>query len=468
MIGLALFVVCVASEIEPPVFFAGNEELRAYLQEAAENAPALKARYSEWKAALERVPQVTSLEDPMFTYTQFVQSVEEWFEVSLEQKFPWFGTLRARGDRALSEAEAALARFYAARNEVLAAVKKAYFEYAFLGESTGIVEAQVKLLSDTEAIVRSRYALGLSAESDVYRVQIEQEKTRDRLNGLNQSKPALAARLNETLGRAAGEAPPWPQAAAFPPAPPPPPIVLALIRLANPDLAAMQHMVESWEKQTKIARKMGYPEFTVGFGYGSMKSMSNVPMPGEPVTDENGVTTTPLEWTTQDVEDDVMVSLRLSLPVWRKRINAGIREAELMQDAAENDKRRAELAFDSTARRILFEIEDGLRRYNLYKDTLIPKQRQTHTSLEAAYAAGDYMNTGTGFIDILDSARALLEFQLEQGGAARDVQVACAELEMLMGKPWASDGAASTDADKRLTGVATVESKDAAGQESGH
>jgi outer membrane protein TolC len=153
-------------------------------------------------------------------------------------------------------------------------------------------------------------------------------------------------------------------------------------------------------------------------------------MPGDPVTGEDGVTTTPTEWTTQDVKDDVMISLKLSLPIRRTRIKAGIREAELMQDAAANDKRRAELALDSMARTVLFDIEDGLRRYNLYKDTLIPEQKQAHESLQGSYAAGDYMNATTGFLDVLDSIRTLLEFQLEQAQAERDVQVACAELEM--------------------------------------
>jgi outer membrane protein TolC len=465
---LALIAAIASADVEAPVFFAPNDELRQYVIEAAENNPGLKSKYSEWKAALERVPQVTSLDDPMFMYTQFVQSETDRFTVSLEQKFPWFGTLRSRGDKALAEAQAALSRFHDARNEVFAAVKKAYFEYALLGESTGIVEQQVKLLADAEAIVRSRYALGLNAESDLYRVRIEQEKTRDRLDRLNQSKPALAVRLNETLGREAGAEPPWPQPAAFPPTPPPPPAVLAQIRLANPDLAAMQHMIESWEKEAAVALKTGYPEFSIGLGYGAMKSMSDVPMPGDPVTGEDGVTTTPTEWTTQDVRDDVMVSLKLSLPIWRARIKAGIREAELMQDAAANDKRRAELALDSMARKVLFDIEDGLRRYNLYKDTLIPEQKQAHESLQASYAAGDYMNAATGFIDILDSIRTLLEFQLEQAQAERDVQVACAELEMLMGGPWTSGEAASpTPEQKDSVAVTAVESQNAAEPEHG-
>ena len=436
MVMLLTFAASV--DVEAPTFFAANDELRAYLLEAAENDAGLKARHSEWKAALERVPQVTSLDDPMFMYTQFVQSDGKRFAVSLEQKFPWFGTLRAKGDKALAEADAALARFYAARNGAFATVKEAYFEYALLGENIRIVESQVGLLADTEADIRSQYALGLGAESDVYRIQIEQEKTGDQLKGLTQSRSALAARLNETLGRQSNEEPPWPQPAQFPPPPPPAQIVLAQIRAQNPDLAAMRHMIEGWENATRVAKKMGYPEFSVGVEYGDMKTVSTSMPPAAPAADPLEQLNSFIADSSEGPKDDVMISLKLSLPIWRGKVKAGIREAEHMQEAAADDKRRAELALDSAARKLLFQIEDALRRYHLYKDTLAPKQKQTYVSLQAAYATGDYMNTATGFIDVMDSIRALLEFQLEQARAARDVQVACAELEMLMGRPWTS------------------------------
>jgi len=71
----------------------------------------------------------------MFMYSQFLQSDQKRFGLSLEQKFPWFGTLRTRGDKAMAEADAALSRFYAVRNQVVAEVKRAYFEYGLLGET---------------------------------------------------------------------------------------------------------------------------------------------------------------------------------------------------------------------------------------------------------------------------------------------------------------------------------------------
>lgn len=126
ILGLIMACAAVAQDVQPPVFFAGNDELRQYLFEAAQNNPNLKARYEDWLAALEKLPQVTTLEDPMFGYTQFLQSDQYLAQLMIEQKFPWFGTLRTRGDKAALEADAALARFYAARNQLIPREQQIY------------------------------------------------------------------------------------------------------------------------------------------------------------------------------------------------------------------------------------------------------------------------------------------------------------------------------------------------------
>lgn len=462
MITAILVMSFLAADVEAPVFSAGNDELRQYIVEATENNPGLKAKHLEWQAALQKVPQVTALDDPMFMYTQFLQSDETRFGLSLEQKFPWFGTLRVRGDKAMAEADAALSRFYAARNEVVAGLKRAYFEYALLGESITIIQSQTETLTDVEELVKSRYELGLVSQTDLYRVQIERDKLDDMRKGLEQSKPARAALLLEALGRDLEGDLPWPQPAAFPPPPPPPAEVLARIRTANPDIDALQHMAESWEKEAILARKRGYPEFSVGLGYEDMKSMRSnnrkmdTAMAGDAAkmfledAPMNGVVSTLGEIAYEvgrdrylrestDTNDDIMVSLKLSLPIWRGRIKAGIREARLMQASVEHERRRATLSFDSAAHTTLFNIQDALRRFNLYKEVLIPKESHVYDNLQAYYATGidPVILGGTAdFLDILNSINALLEYQLEQARATRDIHVAWSDLEMLMGGPW--------------------------------
>lgn len=468
---LLLIIFCAAEEFREPVFYSTNEDLRQYLLEATENTPGLRAKWTEWQAALQKVPQVATLDDPMFSYTQFLQSDETRFGLSLEQKFPWFGTLRARKDKALIEADAALSRFYAERNRVVADVKRAYFEYAQLGENMMIVQAQTGILAEVEETVKSRYGLGLASEADFYRVQIERDKLEDMYKGLEQSVPALSGNLLEALGRDTGEPLPWPQPSAFPPPPPEASVVLARIRAANPDLAAMHAMEKGWDKETLLAKKRGYPDFSIELGYENMKDMktNNGKMdtamaadaarmfvrdaPTEGVIPTLGNIAYDVEKylylrESGDTQDDVMISLKVSLPIWRSRIKAGIQEARLMRKSVEYDRRRATLSLESAARMSLYNIQDAQRRFNLYSEVLIPKERLTYGSLQIYYGVGVEPGTMGGsadFLDILNSVQSLLEYQLEQARAARDLQVACAELEMLMGGPWAeAESEAST------------------------
>ena len=460
MIVLLIALTAGVAEVERPDFWAGNEELRGYLLEAAENNPGLLARYEQWRAKLERIPQVTSLDDPMLSYGQFVQSETQRAQLMVSQKFPWFGTLRARGDKAAAEADAALQAFLSERNRLFAEVKRAYFDYAFLAEGIRVSEAQLEVLKYMEDIVTSKLALAMAHQDELLRVSIEQSRVEDRRDGLLQRRPALMARLNESLGRNVLEERPWPQSSVFPPALPEPEAVMARIEQANPDLRAFDHLIESRERDIELARKKGYPDFTLGLEYMNMKSPGQMRpdrpypaslnagyrtlntltgrMPFDPVNaaiDTYSLVTSNEPMTYADsMDDDIMISLSVSVPIWRRRVRAGIEEASLLRRATEHEKRRQELALQSAARAAVFEVEDAQRRYALYRDTLVPQAEQTYESLQSQYAAAE---VGAGFLDLLDSVQTLLAFELEQVRAARDWQTGAAQLEFLMGGPWA-------------------------------
>ena len=469
MIIMLLAAAFAATGVEPPDVYAGNDELRGYLLEAAENNPALLAQYETWRAALERIPQVTSLDDPMLSYGQFIQSEAARARIALSQKFPWFGTLRARGDKAAAEADAALQAFFSERNRVIAEVKQAYFEYAFLADAVLVTEAQLEVLDYMEDVVKSKLALGLANQDELLRVSIEKAQVRDRHDGYLQNKPARMARLNEALGRDVLSEIPFPQATPLPPALPPAETVLARVDEANPDLKALEHVLESRERDIELARKEGYPEFTAGLEYAAISkprqirpdrvSADNLATgyrllntftgrtPFEPVNtaiDAYGLATSrePMNYS-DGGDDEIMLSLTVSVPLWRKRIKAGIEEARLLHRAAGHDKRSRELALQRSARMAIFEVEDALRRYRLYRDTLVPQAAQTYESLQSQYstAAG-----GADFLDLLDSVQTLLSFELEQVRATRDVQLAAAELEFLMGGPWPRTGGTAAPA----------------------
>jgi len=445
-----------------PLVYAGNEELRGYLLEAGDRSPALKARHQAWLAALERIPQVRALDDPMFTYGQFLQSDVSRFKLQVAQKLPWFGTRRVRGGKAAAEADAALARLHGERDRVFAAVKQAYAEYAYLAAGLHVTEGQAELLGFMEDVVRSKLALGLAGEDDLLRVAIERARLEDRRAQLTQMRPVVAATLNEALGCDVTKERPWPQDLALPPPLPQAQEALTRIRAANPDLSAYDYVIEGREKQVELARKKGRPDFTLGVEYTSLSKprqtrpdrpypaalnaanrVFNTATGAAPFSLANAAIDTyalaasrePMAYS-DGGDDNLMVSLSVNVPIWRKRIRAGVREARLQEEAAGHEKERTALALEAAAQRARFGVEDAARRHRLFEDTLVPQAQQTYESLQTAYAA-DLL--GSSFLDVLDSLQTLLDFQLEQVRAVRDWHVAAAELERLMGGPWDSE-----------------------------
>lgn len=459
---LALLAIVAAAETtlpDAPVFYAGNDELRGYLLEAAEHNPAVLALHAEWLAALERIPQAVALDDPKLSLSYFVQSEQKDYGLSLGQMFPWFGTRRARGDVAAAEADAALERLYAKRNDVFAQVKKAYFEYGYLAESLRVIEEQEKVVRYMEGIARDKYGFGLAEQDELLRVQMELSMVQDGKQELLQMRPALAAQLTTALGRENAAPPEWPQPCPLPPAAPAADQVMAAIASANPELLAADRAIDARHAAIRTAKKMGFPEFELMIGFEKMQAMPGMskrtawldaagaandlvsgmePSPIDALMDVNTLANTKDNLSRRNVDDDVMVSIGLSLPVWRKRVKAGIAEAEYMEAGAAQEKRMAMLELEKEARMALFGIEDAQRRLRLYDSDLLPKARLVYENLEASYGA----DAGAPFLDVLESVRTLLDYELEKAKAARDLQTSAAQLERLLGGPWAAAASA--------------------------
>ena len=139
--------------------------------------------------------------------------------------------------------------------------------------------------------------------------------------------------------------------------------------------------------------------------------------------------------------DHLAVILSFNLPIWRGKVRAGIAEARFEQESVRHGREDLARTLERAAIRALFDFGDAQRRAALFSRSLIPKASQTYESLQSAYALG---TSNVALIDLLDSVNALLEFELEGRRATRDMHIAAAELEMLMGGPWSSTETSET------------------------
>lgn len=455
LLFLFLPLFAFAEDALPPSFYAGNDELRGYLLEAAESQPLIKAHYEDWYAALAKIPQATGLEDPMFKYEQMVKSDEAYFTLSLEQKLPWYGTRKLRGEAAAAEADYWLEHLYAQRNFVFSEVKKAYFEYAFLGGRTRTMEGQIGIMEVVLDIAKNKYESGFGPQSELVRIDIELAKMKDMFAEMKQMRPALSAALARAIGRKQDEEMPWPQDAAYPPDPPAAGDLVTFLREHNPSLKMYDAEILAREKEADVARKANRPEITVGADYTVDRPPRREPRdpfaPGRLSTYRElaqiaagqmkpDLGTAIDAWDTFGYKDwmrpqvnELSVSVGVTLPIWRKKVKAGIAEKEHEAQAQAFHKEDDAQGMESMARMARFQWDDATRRLALYHDDLIPKEQAALQSLNEGYVTG---NPESSFTMLLESMRNLMQLQTEYLRAEQDKHLAAVQLELLLGAPW--------------------------------
>lgn len=384
-------------------------DLRIY---AALNNPALKAAYYRWQAAMEKIPQATALPNPQISYAYFIRQVEtrvgpQQQKFGIKQMFPWFGKLRLKGEIAGAAAEAAAARFHSEREKLLFSIDDAYFEYAYLQRSREILAANTQLLSFLEGVVRAKYRAGNASYAALMKIQVELDKLHDRRQNLLDMEIPLQTKLNAILNRPAAAALPRPSK-----------ILPATVNIAdsswsvlllekNPDLIAGRHQVDRSEATINLAKKERLPDFTLGVDY---------------VDTGDALSPNALD----SGKDPVMAMLSLSIPLWRGKNNARIREAILQNQLAQNEQRNRENQLQSRLAMVLFKFKEARRKITLYNDALLPRANQALNVAHSAFEADEI-----DFLELIDSQRSLLEIELMLARAQANYNQRLAELKML-------------------------------------
>lgn len=400
---------------EPSVRIDADSDLENYLAYAALHSPKLEAAFNRWKAAVERVPQVSALPDPRLTYRYYIRSVEtrvgpQRQGFGLSQTFPWIGKLELRGDAAAQAARAERHRYEAERLRLFRRVKDAYYEYAWLDQAVRITRRNLDLLTQIEQVARQAYEGDRASYADVIRAQVEYGKLSDRLESLEELRGPIAARLNAALNR-----------------PPDAPLgnvrpdeagsvelddqrLLARLDEHNPDLAALAREVERAEREVALARREYFPDVTLGVDYIDTGDSIGGRRPDD------------------DGKDPVVAMASINLPIWWDKLAAGVREAKRRRAAVVSERRQRTNDLQAELKMALYEYRDAKRKIGLYRDTLIPQARQALESSRTAFSAGN-----ASFADAVDAERVLLEFELSYERARADRAQALAHIEELLG-----------------------------------
>ncbi len=390
------------------------QTLDDYFKIAAERNPGLQAKYKDFEAALQRVPQVSSLPDPNFSFGYFISPVEtrvgpQQARFSLTQMFPWFGTLKAQDDAATLLAEASYQSFVDTRNRLYYQVAAAYYPLYELQEWKRIEQENIDILQSFKTIANAKFENSNGTMVDVLRVDIMLKDAQTSLEILKNKEKPLLTGFNKLLNRDEDNQ------------------VLMADSLAieilpdnfrkdsllnnHPALNALDLKIKAGEAREEVAYKQGLPRLGIGLDYVMVGERTDADVP------DNG-------------RDALMPMLSVSIPIFRNKYKASVKEAQLMREGYILQKEEYANTLTSGYEMAWFRIQQQSDLIALYEQQTLESE-QALSLLFSAYA-----NSGQDFEEVLRMQQQLLKYEKMKATAQVQYHIALAQLNYLTAKTY--------------------------------
>ncbi|MBW6500341.1 MAG: TolC family protein [Bacteroidales bacterium] len=390
------------------------QTLEYYFKIAAENNPGLQAKYKDFEAAMQRVPQVSTLPDPTLSFGYFISPAEtrvgpQRARVSLTQMFPWFGTLKAQGDAASLMAEAKHQSFLEARNRLYYQVATAYYPLFELKTWKTIEQENIKILQSYKSFTSSRFKSGTGTMADVLRVEIMLNDASTSLTILDQKEKPLLTAFNKLLNRHETETVMAPESLTSDDLPDH--FREDILLDSNPVIKELDLKIKSSEASVLAAQRQGFPKLGVGLDYVVVGERTDVAM------SDNG-------------KDVIMPMLSVSIPVFRRRYQASVKESQFIRESYSLQKEDYANSLTASYETTLFEVQQQKELLLLY-DRQIKESGQVLDLLFRAYA-----NAGVSFDEVLRMQQQILRYKKMRATAEVQYQSAIARLNYLTAKTY--------------------------------
>ncbi|MGH7447283.1 MAG: TolC family protein, partial [Longimicrobiales bacterium] len=171
--------------------------------------PAVHAAQQRVHVAQARIGPAGALPDPMLSVGIMNLPVREpgfsdfmtMKTVGAVQTLPFPGKRTLAERTAELEVRAAEANLESVRRDVVADVRKAWYDLALLDHTLAIMEANQNLLVNFVQVTESRYATGTGGQQDILKAQVETSRLAEHAVAITEQRRAALARLNAVLDR---------------------------------------------------------------------------------------------------------------------------------------------------------------------------------------------------------------------------------------------------------------------------
>ena len=322
------------------------------------------------------------------------------FSLAIEQRFPLSGVLGDRGRAAEADAQRLRAETIRVRLDVELEAAGAFLMLDERRKRVAVVQAQLSLARELVSAANARYAAGTGAQSDLLRAELEVARVEATARALHGEVGAAEAMLNVGLGR-------------HPDAPVPALASSARVgttgdakqqrkvALANrPELAAGRAEIRRAEAEVSAMNAMYAPMAMVRVG------------PAYTMSDGAGV----------------MLMVGISLPIWRDRLDSGVREAEAMVAMARADVVAMGRMVEGEAATSRHLVLAAAERFLALRNDVVPRARRMIEPALSGYAAGTLP-----LVSVIEAVQTMWSAEEELLSAEAELGFAQARLERAIG-----------------------------------
>ncbi|MFA5818057.1 MAG: TolC family protein [Bacteroidales bacterium] len=449
------------------------DSLINYLEIAAKNNPGVLQKFTEYQAALQKVPQVGSLSDPEFSLGVFLKPMElvsgnQVADLRLMQMFPWFGVLKNAKDEMSLMANAKFELFRDTKLQVFYDVQRTWHELYKVQKDISISEKNIEILKIIERLALVKFKSAPSGSAGTT------SSSPGMSSGSAQSNSAGSSGM-QTMGAGQGNSG---SSASNQPA--------ASMQTGsmgsssgNSGLADLYRIqIEAGELENNIAllknqvstivarfnsylnRKPASPVFTgeilttdslgfsllavsdsiltknpmlsmLGFEMQSLEARKKMvtamgyPMVGlglnYSVISKNPMSTSPMNG-----NDMVMPMVTVTLPIYRKKYNAMQTEADLLKTATSQNYQATANSLQTEYYQAVQLYQDAQRRVKLYENQYQLASKSLDLILKS------FSTSSATLTDVLRVRQQTLDYELKQIEAVADLNTSIAWLKRLM------------------------------------
>lgn len=368
-----------------------EQSVEHFVAIALSEHPRIHSARAQVFAVKNLIPQASALEDPLLS-NSFYPVPEQALQtaagragntLSITQKIPWPDKLWTKATIADRERQIAAKELTQVELEVEESVRLAYYELWFASRAIEITKENRQVAQMLVKLAQARNIAG-GSQQDVLRAQLQLDSLDDRLISLRRQNAVAQADLAALVH--------LPQLTTVVPSaqiaveysPKPLDELLAAAKKCSPLLHKRQWAVARDRQKQHLAKLSKYPDFVLGAAWQTTSESDAV------ASGANG-------------RDNISFMVGVTLPIWRDRINAAVREATAKVAISSFN---LEDTYDDTIRQIRGLKERAQASYDqwqLYGNRILPRAKRTLQLAAADYRGQrvDFGEVATGFMEVL-------------------------------------------------------------------